>query len=98
MSGKSFFPPYLNERSQGPAVKLLQMFLLAMEMNHLIVVDGDYGKETATGVRRLQRKLEVDADGNFGPETREAFRKQLGFDLNKLPVNIFEGENKPVGP
>lgn len=93
-----FFPEYLNQGSKCPAVALLQCLLKNAGFNDKIVVDGDYGEETAKGVRALQSMLRIEEDGHFGPATRKAMAERGGLDVNALPADIFEGENKPVGP
>ena len=99
------FPEYLNKGSKGPAVALLQTLLLSQDFNRNIVVDGDYGGETARGVEELQQFLNgvanrevLEVDGNFGSETRKAYAKYFHLDVDTLPASIFAGETVGVGP
>ena len=96
--GKKLFPEFLNYGSQGPAVALLQCLLKDRELNDKIIVDGDYGPETARGVRELQTQLGVEQDGHFGPETRRVFVEGGGLDANSLEADLFVGETKEVKP
>ena len=103
--GKMLFPEYLNQGSEGPAVAVLQLILVAAGLGYSsrtivneIIVDGQYGDVTAQAVRKLQRDLGVTEDGNFGPETREAVLKELGLNVNELSANLFVGETTAVTP
>lgn len=96
-----FFPEYLNQGSDGRAVTLLQLMLLFAGYNPRIIPDGDYGKETAEGVKLLQRSLGLakdDVDGHFGPKTRAALLKNRSIDINNIPVNAFSRVTVAVGP
>lgn len=87
------FPQYLNIGSEGPAVLLLQLLLIALKFNHSkIVPDSQYKKETAQGVMEFQAEAQVEQDGNFGPATRAAFLGATGIDINALLAERFEGE------
>jgi peptidoglycan hydrolase-like protein with peptidoglycan-binding domain len=56
-------------------------------------MDGEYGDVTAQAVQKLQQDFCVEAaDGNFGPETREAIRDVMGLDVNTILANAFVGE------
>ncbi|MCM2387735.1 peptidoglycan recognition protein family protein [Streptomyces albipurpureus] len=44
----------------------------------LLVVDGSFGPATLAGVRWLQRKVGVEADGNWGPLTEAAYVAHIG--------------------
>lgn len=99
MSDKKLFPEFLNKGSKGPPVSLLQTLLLDRSIGTgALMVDGEYGDETARAVQELQEDLDVEPDGNFGPETREAMQRQTGFDINAIPASVFVGETVPVGP
>jgi len=98
MSSKNFFPKYLNKGSKGPAVALLQIILLVRGHNRYIVTDGDYGDETAKGVRQLQKILRVEQDGHFGPQTRQALFAETELNVGAIPADIFGGENQAVAP
>jgi peptidoglycan hydrolase-like protein with peptidoglycan-binding domain len=86
------FPEYLNKGSRGPAVVVLQIILLARGYNPQIIPDGEYGEQTALGVKQLQTDLRVDQDGHFGPATRAALLKESALDVNSLTSNLFQGE------
>ncbi|MES3032013.1 MAG: peptidoglycan-binding domain-containing protein [Patescibacteria group bacterium] len=83
---KKLFPEFLFQGSKGPAVVVLQLLLLALNENSKIIPDGDFGNETAKGVKKLQSRLGVDQDGCFGPKTREAFFWRTGIQINAIPV------------
>lgn len=95
---KKLFPEYLNQGSTGPAVALLQCLLRNDGWNDAIIVDSIYGEETAKGVKAMQEEYQIEADGHFGPQTREVLLRNGGLDVNSLPANIFTGETKAVGP
>lgn len=95
---EKLFPQYLNVGSKGAAVAALQIILRAKGLNPHIVVDGDYGTETITGVLLLQKWLGVEADGNFGPATRQALLERTGFDVNQIPVQPFLEGTQAVEP
>lgn len=54
--------------STGPAVKRLQA-LLAANFGQTVVVDGNYGPQTSTGVLNVQRFFGITADDVVGPQT-----------------------------
>lgn len=88
------FPEYLNQGSKGPAVAVLQVLLKAgrFDPNSEITIDGDYGPITAQAVKRLQGSMGVEADGNFGPGTRQVYRVQHWIDVNTLEAEPFCGQ------
>lgn len=77
---------------------MLQIILLVLGFSDSIIVDGDYGEETAKGVMALQMFLGVEVDGNFGPATREAFKEVYKLDIDAIPASLFQGETTGVGP
>ena len=86
------FPEYLNKGSKGGAVALLQVGLLMGGFSSRIVVDGDYGEETAIGVKVLQAHIGFagnDVDGNFGPATRQRLLEKRGININALQLAMF---------
>lgn len=88
---KKLFPEYLDSGAKNPAaVALLQIILKVSGHNaHAIKVDGDYGKETTLGVEYLQDEYGIEADGNFGPETRQWLFRDTGLDVNELLAETF---------
>jgi hypothetical protein len=92
-----FFPEYLNQGSKGPAVALLQCILRDRGYS-FVTVDGEYGEETARGVRALQAGLNIKKDGHFGPATRRALVNNGGLDVNAILAKVFSGKTKAVGP
>jgi peptidoglycan hydrolase-like protein with peptidoglycan-binding domain len=99
-SEQRFFPEYLNKGSKGPAVALLQVLLKDYGYNEgAISVNGEYDEETAEGVRQLQKELEIEDDGHFGPATREAWVDKMdGPDVNAIPKSAFTRAEEYVGP
>lgn len=94
-----FFPEYLNQGSSGRAVVLLQLMLLFAGYNRNIMADGQYGNETAQGVKNLQMTLGFtgeDVDGHFGPRTRIALCTQQGIDIDAIPADAFSQETHAV--
>ena len=90
MEHEKLFPEYLNKGAKNPAaVAFLQALLVFGCYNPAIIIDGEYGEETAIGVKSLQRELGVDADGNFGPKTRAALFAKTKLDINSLQKDIF---------
>lgn len=98
MGDELFFPEYLNQGSEGPAVAVLQIMLKTwgLDQDNTLLIDGVYGERTAKAVADLQAEQGVDADGNFGPQTRKAFAKASGIDVNTIPANAFSGQTKAV--
>lgn len=81
------FPEYLPPGSKGPAVVFLQMMLQAGGFNkEAIIADGDYGEETAKGVRQFQTEVGIDDDGAFGPETRRHWLEMTSLDVDEIPA------------
>ena len=101
MSEKSYplFPPYLNRGSVGGAVDTLHVILEAFGFGEGIVPDLQYGETTAARVADMQRWLEVEADGNFGPATRAALKAKTRCDVNAISwapqdgVTVFNDEH-----
>jgi len=86
------FPTYLNIGSKGPAVKLLQFLLMVQGRNPAIIPDGEYGEQTAKAVCLIQVEAGIEADGNFGPQTRAAFLDQTFLDVDEIYVEEFLGD------
>lgn len=64
-------PPILKKGSKGAQVKNLQKFL-NWYGDYGLVVDGDFGKLTEKAVKSFQKKVKIDADGEFGPISLES--------------------------
>ncbi|MEK7615129.1 MAG: peptidoglycan-binding protein [Patescibacteria group bacterium] len=87
MLDRPLFPPRLDLGSFGGAVDALHMLLDGYGFGEGIVPDLEYGPNTAKSVRALQTHLGFtgeDVDGNFGPATRAALKKQHGFDVDRI--------------
>nr|WP_240943191.1 peptidoglycan-binding domain-containing protein [Planosporangium thailandense] len=67
-SGSSNHNCVLGIGNQGSAVVALQQNL-NIRYNSGLVVDGDYGSNTANAVRRVQAILGIAQDGVYGPQT-----------------------------
>ncbi len=89
----SLFPPYLDENSvdQGPdgPVRFAGKLLVSMHCAAPgFIPDHNYGPLMAESVRNLQHRrlhLTGDAvDGNLGPGTRAALKKEIGIDLDAI--------------
>lgn len=95
---KTMFPPFLQAPEpdggtcEGAAVLIWQGVLLGLGKPTLgatvkqLIVDGKYGRVTASLTKSLQVQLMVEADGNLGPKTREAL-KTCGIDINGIPFS-----------
>ena len=84
------FPEYLPKGAkERPAVLLLQLILLAQGRNPNITADGDYGEQTAIGVRAFQAEAGIVQDGNFGPQTRASLKVATGIDVDALQKEDF---------
>lgn len=92
------FPEYLDVGSGGPAVAALQLILVGCNLSAIQPINGIYGYSTVESVKKLQHKLGVEADGNFGPDTRRAFAREFGCDVNQIDARLFMGETKEVRP
>lgn len=64
-------PPILKRGSKGAQVKNLQKFL-NWYGDYGLAVDGDFGKLTEKAVKSFQKKVKIDADGEFGPVSLES--------------------------
>lgn len=100
--GGKIFPEYLNSDSHGLAATMLAGFFAGIEFDpdKEIVPDAEYGPKLTAAVKRLQRRYGLEQDGNFGPQTREAFKEEFGFDPDEVPLHhatraVFPG-NKTV--
>ncbi len=94
---KPFFPKFLNKGSDGPAVMMLQSWLLLLGFVE-VQMDGYYGDVTAAAVSGLQHNMGVEVDGNFGPDTRKAFLKWHRIDVDAIPASKMAGKTNGVGP
>lgn len=97
------FPPYLDQGSKGPAVNVLGLLMIAAGYGELgdIVLDGNYtpGGRIARAVTAFQNNEGLTPqDGNFGPDSRKAFRRKFGIDVDVLTTEMFAGETIAVGP
>ena len=63
--------------SKGPAVKVLQCLLNAMEAGTKITVDGLFGAKTKSRVLAIQKSSGLKEDGIVGKETWIALMKFL---------------------
>lgn len=95
---KTLFPPFLNRGSRGGAVDCLHMILDAFGFGHDIVADLEYGGVTFERVADLQRWLGIEADGQFGPATREALDARTGFNVDKINWAPQDGLTDWMGP
>ncbi len=71
---------------------------MRMDEGNPVSISGNYREKTAEAVRNLQRKLNVEADGHFGPATRVALAASYGIDVNAIPASIMAGKTKEVRP
>ena len=94
------FPKYMNQGSNGPHVTLLQAFLIGAGMEGLdVVFDGNYGPVTAAKVTRFQKLHGLEADGHFGPDTRQKVRSLSRFDFDfEAACRAVPGVTKFVQP
>ena len=92
------FPEYLNKGSHGQAVAVLQLLLVTHRLVDDLLIDGEYGPLTAEAVRRIQEKYGLEQDGHFGPDTRSAFTKEIGFHVNSIPKTPFDRQTYAVLP
>jgi len=67
----------LTKGCAGPEVKTIQRIIYARGIDRDMVVDGDFGKRTKTGVINLQQLLGLDRDGEVGALTWTAALKKL---------------------
>ena len=80
-------PPYLDKGSKGAAVQALQYLLHAEGFAvEGMLPDGDYGQLTADSVKYLQEELNLPADGNLGPATREAWKEMHAVSVDAIPM------------
>jgi hypothetical protein len=83
-------PPYLDEGSCGAAVDKLHEFLIERGFGKGIVRDFEYGFITKKRFAEFQVKVlgfvGVAADGNCGPDSRNAIFEKCGIDLDAIPA------------
>lgn len=79
--------------SRGPAVTLLQVALLLTQKgdNQMLVPDGCFGRQTTNGVKALQIELALPITGKFCRETRRAFARKTGLDLEAIKADALRG-------
>ena len=93
------FPgPFMEKGSTGAAVAVLQVLLKAIDVNPAVKVDGDFGEETAKGIRLLQDAYGIEVNGKCGPDMREKIYERTGIELNALPADLFKKETVTVPP
>ena len=93
------FPgPFMERGSTGPAVGVLQLILKVLGCNEAIEIDLDFGDETEEGLKVLQRRYGLEADGKCGPGTRERIHEEIGIKLNALSADLFKEETVTVPP
>ena len=114
MDQGKLFPVHMHKGSRGPAVMIFQLALIGWDYNSAnIVADGDYGEQTAAGVRELQEVYNdtmadedgndaIEVDGNYGPETARAIFDMCELDFGALPMppnpEMFAMRGLYVGP
>lgn len=59
----------LSKGCAGPEVSTIQRIIFARGINKNLVVDGEFGPATKTGVQALQKQLGLTADGVVGKDT-----------------------------
>ncbi len=59
----------LSKGCAGPEVSTIQRIIFARGINRNLVVDGEFGPATKTGVQALQKQLGLNADGVVGKDT-----------------------------
>lgn len=67
----------LKLKSRGEGVKRLQSRLNALGWRPLLLIDGDFGKDTHDALCWVQGKLGLVVDGKYGPQSTTAFRRAL---------------------
>ncbi|MEU0990025.1 peptidoglycan-binding protein [Streptomyces sp. NPDC005953] len=81
---------YISEGGGGGGVTLYRTVMAQQyAVNSLgytppLVQDASFGPLTAAGVRWLQTKIGVVADGNWGPATEKAYRTYTGWNVNGI--------------
>jgi hypothetical protein len=86
MATKYYPPAYMQEGSTGPAANLVIVFLnnwaesLSLGPTGLSE-NGEYGAVAVSWMKRYQQAAHIDADGGFGPQTRQTAKDRDGFDF-----------------
>jgi hypothetical protein len=103
---KPLFPPYFNSvaedgtRASGPPAVALQLAMQSASrtLPELIrqglpplVVTGTMDDPAIAWLKGFQTFFGLEPDGNFGPDTRGVFYKELGVDIARLTNALFLG-------
>lgn len=80
--------PQSNGTTQGPSVLILKCIFLGTEFDEGYRLDNIYCLGLRATIMRFQQTNGIDIDGNFGQETRNAFYKFLGINLEQVPHSI----------
>ncbi len=80
-------PQHLEKGSRGPAVAILQLFLVFMGYGETsdreeIKIDGDFGGVTAQCLADWQGDNKLEANGKCDPATREEMNRSQGHQFN----------------
>lgn len=94
----------LKRGHQGADVVRLQNFLLAQGIELVFGVDGDFGADTARGVRKFQEDNNLAVDGLFGPDCVKAALpmgyENISFDepIPRTSAEVTKARQRPFKP
>lgn len=86
-------PEYMNKGSDGPHVTVVHILLCVAGYRETsdgrkIAFDQNHGDVTAACLSDLQKDLNLDADGNFGPDTRDAVNQAFCLDFETVCMAV----------
>ena len=86
---KSLFPSELYGGAKGPAVFVLQVWLLGVgyDTKRGLALNGIYGEETEKAVKSLQSFLGIERSGRFDQKTKLAVKNCLCFGIDFDSIN-----------
>lgn len=82
-----------NQGDTGPVVERVQIRCMQIGCDPG-PVDGEFGPSTAQGVRCVQEKLGVTADGEWGPQTEKAWNDMIAY-VTSLGGGVQPGPQPP---
>ncbi len=98
---KPMVSPFMNKGTMGDGAGLWLEILCILGYGEGVVMDDELGDKSVENTKRMQIELlgfgGKDADGNPGPNTREALKEKTGIDIMAVPARP-NGQTVWYGP